>query len=202
MIFMPCSPSPAAVICLKPSCVSASLSSKPAGHLIVDDQNFDFLRDRHYSVPSFRAAVSFSISSPMPFSGSWLLDGAKFEGGPGHAVDDAGLFVLAEGAGAGLAHGQQTRGAVAAHAGQDHADRVAACQFGDRIEQHVHRRPVAVDRCAGRPGGSRAQAALPTLQMPFAAGRQIDPADPSGRRRSPPAPAAHRGGSAARRSSW
>ena len=40
------------------------------GDLIVDDQNFDFFSEGHYSVPSFRAAVSFSISSPMEPSGS------------------------------------------------------------------------------------------------------------------------------------
>ena len=48
--------------------------------------------------------------------------------------------------GAGLAHRQQARGAVAAHAGQDDAEPRAPAGGGDGVEQHVHRRAVAVDR--------------------------------------------------------
>src|SRR5271157_4501255 len=76
------------------------------------------------------------------------FDRADFVCHSGHAVDDRGRFVLPDRAGAGLAHRQEPRRAVAAHAGQDHAERVGATGLGDRVEQRVDRRPVAVDRFA------------------------------------------------------
>ena len=43
-----------------------------ARHLIVDDQNFDFFGDGHYSLPSLRSAAAFRTSSPMEPRGSWV----------------------------------------------------------------------------------------------------------------------------------
>jgi hypothetical protein len=54
-------------------------------------------------------------------------------------------LVLAQGAGPGLAHGQQALGSVAAHAGQDHPDH-RTLQPDDGVEQHIHGRAMAVDR--------------------------------------------------------
>src|SRR3989344_4068683 len=54
--------------------------------------------------------------------GELALDRAQFVGCAGHAVDDAGRLVLAQRLGAGLPHGEETAGAVPAHAGQDPAD--------------------------------------------------------------------------------
>ena len=52
--------------------------------------------------------------------------------------------------GAGLAHGQQTAGAVVAHAGEHCAHGIAAGALGHRTEQHIHRRAVVVDQGPSR----------------------------------------------------
>ena len=79
-----------------------------------------------------------------------LEAGADVPGDFGHAVDNAGFFVLTDGHRAGFAHCEQAFGAVVAHAGQDDADRaqVVLLQDGDRIEQDVDRWAVAVDAFA------------------------------------------------------
>ena len=43
-----------------------------------------------------------------------------------------------------LPHLEQSLGAVAAHAGEDHADRVAPRRLGNRLEHHIHARPMPV----------------------------------------------------------
>src|SRR5207245_2389113 len=63
------------------------------------------------------------------------LDGAEFVGHARHAVDDATAFVLADRAGAGVAHRFQAGGAVAAHAGHDHPNRPGPGGLGDGVEE-------------------------------------------------------------------
>ena len=104
------------------------------------------------------------------------FDGAQFIGNPRHSIHDAGFFILTECAGACVAHFQETGCAVAAHAGQDHTDRVAAGEFGDGIEQHIDRGAMAVDRVAiDKAAAGRGR--IGDLQMTLATRRQIDLAD-------------------------
>ena len=74
-------------------------------------------------------------------------------------------LVLREVVGAGVLHFQHALGAVGAHAGQHHAERVLARRAGGRPEQHLDRGPVAVDRlavatarrCSWRPSARRSR---------------------------------------------
>ncbi len=79
----PCSPSPAAVICLNPSCVQRITQQQSRGDLIVHDEDFYFFGQRHYSLPSLRAAVNFKISSPIAVRRQLNLDGPDFLGDAG-----------------------------------------------------------------------------------------------------------------------
>lgn len=97
-------------------------------------------------------------------------------GHSGHSIDDTSLFVLSEGARPGVPHFEETGRAVAPHAGQDHADRIAPGQFGDRIEQDVDRRAMPVDRLPVNQPAARRRG-IGDLQVPVAAGGQIDLAD-------------------------
>lgn len=47
-----------------------------------------------------------------------------------------------------LTHRQHSRRAVVAHTGQDHPNRITPRLFGDRMEQHIYRRPMTVNRRA------------------------------------------------------
>ena len=54
-------------------------------------------------------------------------------------------FVLGYRLCAGMLHLYHPGRPVGAHSGQDHADRVASRGFGDRLEHHIHRRPLVAD---------------------------------------------------------
>ena len=43
---------------------------------------------------------------------------------------------------------EDSRRAVVAHTGQDHPNRITPRLFGDRMEQHIYRRPMTVNRRA------------------------------------------------------
>jgi hypothetical protein len=58
----------------------------------------------------------------------------------------AGLAILSQREGAGLAHAQQPRRAVSTHAGEDEPNGVATDVLSHGVEEHIDRRPVAVDR--------------------------------------------------------
>src|SRR6476660_9238634 len=60
-----------------------------------------------------------------------------------HAENHRRLLVLGDGECSGLVHGEQALGAVAAHAGQDHADAVRTGLARCGVEHHVDRGLVA-----------------------------------------------------------
>ena len=61
-----------------------------------------------------------------------LLGRAEFDRFARHAVDHTSGFVLRDGAGAGLAHFQQSLGAIVTHAGEQDSHRVGAGRLGHR----------------------------------------------------------------------
>ena len=63
-----------------------------------------------------------------------LVRGAQGNRLARHAKDHSAGLVLGQGVGARLAHPQQAVSAVAAHAGQDHADGILSGMSGRRIE--------------------------------------------------------------------
>src|SRR5579863_6456312 len=103
------------------------------------------------------------------------LDGAAFEGDARHAVDERARLVLAERAGARLAHLQQPLGPVLAHAGEDHPDGLGAHGARARAEKNVHRGTVAGDRRPVVEPADEADALTNDLEM-MGAGRDIDAA--------------------------
>ena len=101
------------------------------------------------------------------FTGGLDGHGADLLGRAGHSVDHAGVFILPDGIGAGLAHLQKAVGAVPAHAGHNDAHHVAFHLGGHGGEQRIHRRAVAADlvsRLAGQ-GIAAAHADHPSLEV-------------------------------------
>src|SRR5262245_38857297 len=75
-----------------------------------------------------------------------------------------------------MPHFQQARGAIAPHAREYRTDRVAAGEFGDRVEQDIDRWPMTVDRwLVEQPARRRVR--VHDGEVAFATGRKIDPAD-------------------------
>lgn len=83
------------------------------------------------------------------FTGSLGADRADIISDHRHSVYDAGVFVLSDRKGSGLAHLEQSVGAVASHTCHDDADLIDGDILGDRVEQDVYGRTVAADFCAG-----------------------------------------------------
>src|SRR5579862_62866 len=71
-----------------------------------------------------------------------LVDRAGEDRFARHPEHHAARFVLRERARTGLLHGEQSRRAVGAHARENRSHRIRPGLPGDRLEQHVHRRPL------------------------------------------------------------
>ncbi len=67
-----------------------------------------------------------------------------------------------------LTHRQHSRRAVVAHARQDHPNRITPRLFGDRMEQHIYRWPMAINRRAIVNFDLIIRAATRQLHMPIA----------------------------------
>ena len=65
------------------------------------------------------------------------LYGAGFDGAAGHAVNNAGCFVLGNRMGAHFFEGAHAIRAVTAHTRQDNHHRFALAGLGHRMEQHI-----------------------------------------------------------------
>jgi argininosuccinate synthase len=105
-----------------------------------------------------------------------VVDRAELDGFLGHAEDDAGLLVLRDGARALVVQLLHAACAVVAHAGEDDGQHVAPGAFGDRAEQHVDRRLVAVHRRAVGHAGEILAAGLAQLHVAAAGRDQHDAA--------------------------
>ena len=133
-----------------------------------------------YSKPSSRIALGvlacqIENSAADVADVELFLDGAALERGFRHAIDDAGLLVLADRARAGLTHRKQPCRAILAHAGEDSADRVATHNLGHRLEQHVDRGAMTADRFA-RVKAATEIARASDLEMRDGSRRQINAA--------------------------
>ena len=64
-------------------------------------------------------------------------ENAQLSASPGHAVDSATGFVLADGKAAPAVNGIHAFGAIAAHAGHDDSESEVPEGFGHRVHQHV-----------------------------------------------------------------
>jgi len=69
------------------------------------------------------------------FEGDNRFRGVEPDGFPGHSKDDAGGFILCDGMCAGLFEGQESFGAVVAHASENGSDGIGAGVFGDGVEE-------------------------------------------------------------------
>ncbi len=74
------------------------------------------------------------------------LGRAAADGLARHAENDAGRLVLRDRERSGLAHLEQSAGAVVSHPGHDHAGSVRAGRLGRRAKQDLDAGPVAADR--------------------------------------------------------
>ena len=74
-----------------------------------------------------------------------FVDGAGFNGFFRHAKHDTSRFVLCNGQGARLSHGQESLRSVCTHAGQDNPKRIRTGYLGNRVKHDVHRWSMSVD---------------------------------------------------------
>src|SRR5699024_8733172 len=95
-------------------------------------------------VPEGTCTLEDQLADPV--QGNSFFRCPDMQGFPRHAKHYTTVFILGKGARASLAHRQHPLGTVLAHAGENDAYRVLACDFGSRMKQHVDRRPVPVDR--------------------------------------------------------
>ena len=86
--------------------------------------------------------TSLAIASAMRESGKNLLGRADLDGGLGHAPDDARRLVLGNRPPVQAAELEQSRRAVAPHAGQQGSNAGPGPVLGHAVEEHVDRRPV------------------------------------------------------------
>src|SRR5262249_35566114 len=70
------------------------------------------------------------------------VGGAQPDRFPRHAEDHATGFILRDGPRSSALHLEESFGSVGSHSGQDHADRIPSGCFSDRMEQHIHGRPL------------------------------------------------------------
>src|SRR5688572_740713 len=110
MICAPCIPSPAAVICLKPSCVSASLNRSRLVTWSSTMRTLIFSAIDILVAPFFSGGCKFQYFLPDAVERKLAFNSPQFKRHAGHSIDNAGFFVLPDGAGACMPHFQKARG--------------------------------------------------------------------------------------------
>ncbi len=149
--------------------LQASAHQRAHRQLIVDHEGLDCGSCRHQLAFALLCCTHIDDRFPNPRERGLNFNRAQFESHARHAVNNAGRFVLPDGACSSSAHRQQTRGAVAPHSSQygSHGGSPALC---DRVEQHIDARTVTADGIARAQFALQIAAHIVDFQMAFAPG--------------------------------